>query len=146
MTDPMSTQTQYPSTNATSAVTVASPALHNYSTVSNHPGIALSTHHHSHLPEPPGYSTSQWYGATTNHPQPPLAPFGMPHLSYPRYPNASGHSMYASRLSDSLWSTIYTLSTDIYHQSWCCSPYLWSCATQLSIHYSQLVATNKRIS
>ena len=96
-TSPMSTQTQYPSTNATSAVTLASPALHNYSTVSNHPGIALSTHHHSHLPEPPGYSTSQWHGATTNHPRPSLAPFGMPRmLSYPRYPyvpNASGHGM-----------------------------------------------------
>ena len=93
VTDPMSTQ--YPSTNATSAVTVASPALHNYSTVSNHPGIALSTHHHSHLPEPPGYDTSQWYSATTNHP--PLLPFGMPRmLSYPRYTsvtNASGHGM-----------------------------------------------------
>ena len=97
MTDPMLTQTQYPSTNATSAVTVASPALHNYSTVSNHPGIALSTHHHSHLPEPPGYSTSQWYGATTNHPRPSLAPLEMPRmLPYPRYPyapNASGHGM-----------------------------------------------------
>ena len=92
MTDPMSTQAQYPSTNETSAVTVASPALHNYSTVSNHPGIALSTHYHSHLPEPPGYSTSQWYGATTNHP--PLVPFGMPRmLSYPRYPNASSYGM-----------------------------------------------------
>ncbi len=92
VTDPMSTQTQYPSTNATSAVTVASPVLHNYSTVSNHPGIALSTHHHSHLPEPPGYGTSQWYGAT-NHP--PLAPLAMPRmLANPRYlsaPNASGH-------------------------------------------------------
>ena len=92
VTDPMSTQTQYPSTNATSAVTVASPALHNYST---HPGIALSAHHHSHLPEPPGYDTSQWYGATTNHP--PLVPSEMPRmLSYPRYTsvtNASGHGM-----------------------------------------------------
>ncbi len=68
-TDPMSAQTQYLSTNATSAVTVASPALHNYSTVSNHPYTALSTRHHSHPPEPTGYDTSQWYGATTYHPR-----------------------------------------------------------------------------
>ena len=92
VTDLMSTQSQYPSTNATSAVTVASPALHNYST---DPGIALSAHHHSHLPEPPGYDTSQWYGATTNHP--PLVPSEMPRmLSYTRYTsvtNASSHGM-----------------------------------------------------
>ncbi len=94
-TDPMSTQTHYPLTNATSAVTVASPARHNYSTVSNHPGIALSTHHHSHLSEPPGYSTSQW--GATNHPRLPLAPFEMPHMfASPRYLSvtiASGHGM-----------------------------------------------------
>ena len=79
VTDPMSTQTQYPSTNATSAITVTSPAPHNYST---HPGIALSAHH------PQGYST-------TNHP--PSAPFELSHMlpypGYPYVPNASSHGM-----------------------------------------------------
>ena len=88
-TDPMSAQTQYLSTNATSAVTVASPALHNYSTVSNHPYTALSTRHHSQPPELTGYDTSQWYGY-----HPPLTPFEMPQTSwYPYVPNASGRCM-----------------------------------------------------